>query len=320
MLSLLLTSLTLPFVIPLLRKRGVLDVPRIQSSHDFPTPRGAGFALAIGMLLSLIAVSQLATAAFVAIAGFATLGAWDDVRSLPARHRLAVQLLVSCAVALSLGSTQSPLPVMAFAVLVVTATTNAVNFMDGINGITALHAVIWGIAFAWLLRDLARPELSAFALALAGAGAAFLPWNTPRARAFLGDSGSYLIGSGAGLLAVVSVPAIGPVAALCPLAIYAADTGSTLIRRVRTAEPVTQAHRDHTYQRLVRSGWSHARTATVVAAFTLGTTFLGIASVQRGPLVQAVLVIGAAGLCTLFLTLPRLVNRTGHRLVGARHA
>jgi UDP-N-acetylmuramyl pentapeptide phosphotransferase/UDP-N-acetylglucosamine-1-phosphate transferase len=113
--------------------------------------------------------------------------------------------------------------------VVVVAVVNAVNFMDGINGISAVTGAVAGAAFAWLGAELDDRTLLVLGAAVAGASLAFLPWNAPRARVFLGDVGSY--GLGAALAAGVCLAlAAGstPEAAVGPLALYLADTGTVL--------------------------------------------------------------------------------------------
>jgi UDP-N-acetylmuramyl pentapeptide phosphotransferase/UDP-N-acetylglucosamine-1-phosphate transferase len=192
--------------------------------------------------------------------------------------------------------------------LLLSATTNAVNFMDGINGITALHALVWGVLFSVVLRSGSSIELVALALALAGAATAFLPWNLVAARAFLGDSGSYLVGGVVGLLSLNALIVAGPVVALCPLAIYAADTGSTLLRRLMRRAPLAQAHHEHTYQRLVDLGWSHLQTAALVVAATAVCSALALLARGGPPPLQAACAALTVGLCVGYLAIPSVVQ------------
>jgi UDP-N-acetylmuramyl pentapeptide phosphotransferase/UDP-N-acetylglucosamine-1-phosphate transferase len=102
-------------------------------------------------------------------------------------------------------------------------------------------------------------------LALAGASLGFLPYNFPQARLFLGDSGSYFIGGWQAALVIAGLRAgLPPEAVGAPLAIYLADTGTTLLKRIRAGDVWHQPHREHAYQRLIRQGWSHVRTTALV--------------------------------------------------------
>jgi UDP-N-acetylmuramyl pentapeptide phosphotransferase/UDP-N-acetylglucosamine-1-phosphate transferase len=265
------------------------------------------------MLIAVFVTRTADMAAIVAVVGFTAVGAWDDVQSLPAGRRLRIQVCVSAlATACYVWGTSAPVWVAGVGVVLITATTNAVNFMDGINGITAMHAVLWGCTFAWILASEPTSSMVAPGLALAGAGLAFLPWNAWTARAFLGDSGSYLVGGIVGLLALAALVREGPIVALCPMAIYATDTAVTLVTRVRAGQRVTTAHREHIYQRLLNHGWSHQRSAGVTTAFSLACSSIAVAALGRVPGVQAALLLVVVLVSAAYTYLPvRAASRAG---------
>jgi UDP-N-acetylmuramyl pentapeptide phosphotransferase/UDP-N-acetylglucosamine-1-phosphate transferase len=241
--------------------------------------------------------------------GLAALGAWDDIRRRPALLRLTIQVLIAAIAAAGLASALGGGPVLALVgTLLIVATVNATNFMDGINGITALHAVVWGSAYAVMLTRIDQTAVVPLAVALAVVGAAFLPWNLPIARMFLGDSGSYLIGGIAGLLSLTLLIAHEPMAALCPLATYAADTGSAVMRRMGQRENLTKAHRTHVFQQLVANGWSHTRTALVTTAFTALSAAIGVVSLGRSTATQVLILATVVIINTGYLLLPRIAH------------
>jgi UDP-GlcNAc:undecaprenyl-phosphate/decaprenyl-phosphate GlcNAc-1-phosphate transferase len=127
---------------------------------------------------------------------------------------------------------------------------------------------------------------------------------------FLGDSGSYFIGGWQAALIVVGLRAGLPPEALgAPLAIYLADTGTTLIRRVAAGEVWHQPHREHAYQRLIKNGWSHVRTTSLVGAFVLACSALGLGS-RSSITIRVVTDVLLAAVVALYLTFPR-VNELG---------
>jgi UDP-N-acetylmuramyl pentapeptide phosphotransferase/UDP-N-acetylglucosamine-1-phosphate transferase len=150
-----------------------------------------------------------------------------------------------------------------------TGYANAFNFMDGINGLAAGQAATTGAGMA-LLGGLALGDFGAtpvlVSCVIAGAAAGFLPHNFPRARMFMGDVGSVTLGF---LLASVALWLVkaGGRELIVPLALLHAnfilDTGITLVRRILRGQPFDQAHREHFYQRLVRSGKSHVFVTTL---------------------------------------------------------
>lgn len=103
---------------------------------------------------------------------------------------------------------------------------------------------------------------------------------------------------------------IPPEAALAPLALYLADTGWTLQRRIRAGEPCFEAHRTHTYQQLCDVGWSHQRVTMTTAAVTVTVCLLGAASLTGHPALRAGADLAALGLLAVYLRSPALLGRT----------
>jgi UDP-N-acetylmuramyl pentapeptide phosphotransferase/UDP-N-acetylglucosamine-1-phosphate transferase len=154
---------------------------------------------------------------------------------------------------------------VASGVIFLVGLVNAFNFMDGIDGISAVTVVVAGGWFMWLGRD--ADVTTGAAGVMVGSALGFLYWNAA-GRVFLGDVGSYFLG---GLLAVLIIRGVedGVAAHLmvAPVAVYVGDTVGTLIRRVRQGHQVGVAHRDHVYQRLTQAGLSHLRVALLVGAW-----------------------------------------------------
>jgi UDP-GlcNAc:undecaprenyl-phosphate GlcNAc-1-phosphate transferase len=308
-------TMALPAVIPLLRRAAVVDVPSDRSSHTVPTPRGGGAPIAVGLSAAALAVHSAPALAFtLGVAAFGAIGLADDLLGLPARRRLMTQGVMSLAVAAVLVQRLSLPPagltVAAVAVaLWLVGFVNAFNFMDGVNGISAAHAVVGGSLFCWLGTRFHDPFLLVVGAAIAAGALAFLPWNAVRARVFLGDVGSYALGMALGTLAIYAViRGVPPEAAIAPLALYLADTAWTLQRRVRAGEPWLEAHRTHTYQRLCDLGWSHQRVTAATTALTTALCLLGAVSMAGRPALRAA--ADAAGLMLLatYLRAPALLG------------
>ena len=154
--------------------------------------------------------------------------------------------------------------VIALAFLWIVGYTNAFNFMDGINGLAAGQAVVTGFGMA-ILGGLALHDYHStpvlWSVAIGSAALGFLPHNFPQARMFMGDVGSAPLGF---CLAVLVFWLASDAGAwlLIPLMLFHAnfvlDTGITLLRRILRGERWYEPHRQHFYQRLLRSGKSHA--------------------------------------------------------------
>jgi UDP-N-acetylmuramyl pentapeptide phosphotransferase/UDP-N-acetylglucosamine-1-phosphate transferase len=259
-----------------LLRRQLIDRPNERSNHVVPTPRGGGIAIMsvvivgfvfIGSLKSQISPIVLAGAALL----IAIISLLDDVKPLPARVRFATHFFAALLVLGILGAktishfTPTLLQVLLGPVLFfwIVGYTNAFNFMDGINGIAAGQALITGLGTALIIgcaTDNRGFPLLLCSLTLSGATLGFLPHNFPRARMFMGDVGSAPLGFLLAALAVATAKEFGWYL-LIPLFLlhvnYIGDTSITLVRRFMRGEKVYQAHKEHFYQRLVRSGKSH---------------------------------------------------------------
>jgi UDP-N-acetylmuramyl pentapeptide phosphotransferase/UDP-N-acetylglucosamine-1-phosphate transferase len=151
--------------------------------------------------------------------------------------------------------------------------------------------------------------LAPFAAGVGAAGLAFLPWNMWNARAFLGDSGSYFIGGAVGMLSLATIASGNLVAGLLPLATYAADTGTVVLRHLAKAQPVILAHHDHTYQQMLVQGWPHPRTAFVTALFSTACCVLALLAQGQGMPGQTLATAATVLVCFLYLSLPRWSRR-----------
>lgn len=254
----------------LVSRHGRLDPLEQRRLHTVATARGGGLGIAVAMLLAcLLFLPPPARDSGLFALLLATLaGAIEDVRGLRARWRLVLHL---CAAALLVHGC---LPEAAWAlklslVIVIAGWVNFVNFMDGANGLIGLQAVLAGWAWCWLSPD---PQLLPLALVLATATLGFLPLNFPRARVFLGDTGSYSIGLASAWLwlhAYSSDPPDGALRGWLGALPVLIDATGTLLRRFVHGQKWYSAHREHLYQWLIRRGVSHTVISLGYAAVGL---------------------------------------------------
>lgn len=303
----LLASLLLPFGFkPWLRRLAVVDMPSDRSSHSQPTIRGMGIAVLSAVVLALFvalfsplsATQKAILLTILVVLLTASLIGWiEDLRGLSVKTRALCHLVVGATgtalLAWLTGGTGYWWTVAG--AVAVAAYINVANFMDGINGISGLHGLVVGLAYA-AAGALTGTHWLVIAGAVMAAGfAGFLPWNLGGNPVFLGDVGSYLLGSSIAITAVAAFLAGVPVEYLfAPVLIYLADTFVTLLRRIAAGERWYVAHRQHAYQRLVIVGLSHLQAAMVVTSATVLTSLLGVFAVANGPvglLVGAVLCV-----------------------------
>lgn len=274
------------FALRYARSRQLLDLPGHRRSHTVPTPRGGGVAIVTIVLAALpwlrwgeIRLPILIGASLILVAG---IGWLDDHRPQSARVRLLVHLIASslgAGVLLALwGNPLQPVPwlvVAALATFWLTGCINAWNFMDGANGLVTSQCLWLGVALAiWFGAGAgAQTTLawSGLSWTLAAACAGFLPFNYPRAVIFLGDVGSGALGLMCGLLLLVAMwlaPQDVWLLLLLPSALLV-DAGMTLGWRIISGRRWYTAHREHLYQWLIRSGYSHARVAVYYMGWNL---------------------------------------------------
>jgi UDP-N-acetylmuramyl pentapeptide phosphotransferase/UDP-N-acetylglucosamine-1-phosphate transferase len=295
--------LTACVLTPLLRemakRRGRLDQPNERSSHAVPTPRNGGISILAGVVAGATASGALAERAmFATLVGalvIALLGDLDERFSLPTLLRLAVQsgaaaaiLLIAAPIGKVTPFPSLPLLLGMFAFPIslfwIAGLMNGYNFMDGLNGIASLEAIVCGAALAVMLFRNGDVAGAALCVAVACAAAGFLPWNLPSGSIFMGDTGSAPLGF---LLAVLVVRAtnrdVSFLAAMLPLMPFVSDTSLTLLRRLSHRENVFSAHRTHYYQRLQRSGLSHAAVTMLWGGMAAVCSVVAIALDSASP-------------------------------------
>ncbi|GAB2517315.1 MraY family glycosyltransferase [Lysobacter humi (ex Lee et al. 2017)] len=230
-------------------RRALIDEPGERRSHAQATPRGGGIGPVVALLLALLLGAQFplsfAIPAALGLVLVASIGWWDDHRPLSASLRLLVHVVAGVLLAVALDLWRE-LPVAAVAVVLGTAAlVNIWNFMDGINGIATLQAAAVGATALVLIGS----GTGTYAGLIVAACLAFLPFNFPRARIFLGDVGSGALGY---LMALVAAPrAVNdatPLLLFFPMAPFAVDAGLTLLRRMVRGERWWTPHTQHLYQ------------------------------------------------------------------------
>ncbi|MBW3569822.1 MAG: glycosyltransferase family 4 protein [Gemmatimonadetes bacterium] len=295
----------------------ILDMPNGRSSHAVPTPRGGGVAIVLLVLCGTLLASTMGVlngdtaAAFIGGGGVVALIGWvDDRRGVHAGVRAVVHCLAAVWAVFLLGG----LPFLStgtghvhlgsigglLAVLGIVWATNLYNFMDGIDGIAGGQALCAGAFGGALLLLSGSAGLAAVAFLVAAATAGFLAWNWAPAKIFMGDVGSGFLGFSFGTLAVASENDGGVPLLLWVLllGVFVVDATVTLLRRTLAGQVPYAAHRDHAYQRAVRSGWSHARVSGWVVAFNLALGVLSVVAWLRPPLLVPLV---AGGLLLLLI-------------------
>jgi UDP-N-acetylmuramyl pentapeptide phosphotransferase/UDP-N-acetylglucosamine-1-phosphate transferase len=259
-----------------------LDHPNKRSLHSAPTPRLGGIGIIGGVAAAwLYAMPNFDMRLLIAIALLTGVSLIDDLRGVGVAVRMLIHL-ASAALAITAMLPGGEWWGITFAVIATTWMINLYNFMDGMDGLAGGMTVIgfggYGVA------ALAGGDFSfaAINLSIAMAALGFLLFNFPPARVFMGDVGAIPLG----LLAAIFNLAgwqrgIWPwwlgIVIFSP---FIVDASLTLCKRLLRREKVWQAHREHYYQRLVKHGWGHRKTALAEYALMLSCNLVAIGGMQ----------------------------------------
>ncbi len=267
--------------------------------HRAPVPVLGGLAVVASFLGAAAIAGWITSWALVAAAIAAlAVGILDDVWDLPPVVRVVVLLgvggLLLATPVLDLESWEGIV-----AVLLVLACANAVNIMDGQDGLAGGLGVLAAMGLAAVGAELNDPVLVGLALALAGALLGFVTWNLIPGRIFLGNGGAYALGL---LLAYLSARAAiaggfrGLVAAGACMGVFIFELVFTLARRVASRDALTVGDRDHSYDVLSRSAGRRGSTAVfwLLGAICTGLGIL-VASVSLPVGAVAVALVAVAG-------------------------
>ncbi|MCC6532423.1 MAG: glycosyltransferase family 4 protein [Burkholderiales bacterium] len=294
------------------RVRLPLDHPNERSLHSSPVPRSGGFALVPAVLIAwLLIPGEPPWLIFGAAAALFAVSILDDLRGLSVRARLACHLAAAALVAVGILGVDNTL-VLGIAIVAIAWMVNLYNFMDGSDGLAGGMTVIGFASYGTAAVLGADDTLAAASLAVAAGALGFLIYNFNPARVFLGDAGSIPLGLLAGGIGLEGWqgglwPVWFPLLVFAP---FVVDASVTLLQRAVRGEAVWRAHRDHYYQRLVRMGWGHRRTALAEYALMIACATAAVFALGQPIIVQAsVLAASLTGCAVLMISIDRAWRR-----------
>jgi|HubBroStandDraft_2_1064218.scaffolds.fasta_scaffold05272_4 UDP-GlcNAc:undecaprenyl-phosphate GlcNAc-1-phosphate transferase len=309
-----------PLVVRLAIHLGIVDKDGAdRRMHDLPKPRVGGIAVFFGFSFALFAVlgvslewSPLALLpssdqidAIHRLVGllFGSLlilgvGVWDDVMHMRPRNKLIAQIVVALISMLygfvipgitnpfdhNPGTNWIDFPIwvgVPLTLLWYVGMMNAINFLDGLDGLLAGVAAISSI-FLFVIAVLhSNPVVALVVIALTGAALGFLPYNFNPARIILGDAGSLFIGYVFATVSIIGASktaiAISVVVPLLVLALPVLDTAAAIVRRASSGKRITEADRGHFHHQLIFRFGLNVRQAVLLlyaVCFVLGAVAL----------------------------------------------
>jgi len=278
---------TTPLVKMLAGKVGAVDIPKDnRRMHDHPIPRLGGLAIFLGFMVSVLLLLPLDTPKKGMLLGaviIVILGIFDDIYALPAKLKFVVQIIAALVAViagnrievLSNPNIFSDNPVwmlgwLSFPVTVIwiVAITNAVNLIDGLDGLACGVSTISSVIMLVIALLVSELDVAMMMGALAGACIGFLPYNFNPAKIFMGDTGATFLGY---IMATVSVQGmfkmynlISFVAPFLMLGLPIFDVCFAVIRRVSKGQSPMQPDRSHVHHRLIDMGLSQKQTVGVL--------------------------------------------------------
>lgn len=316
----LVAVITTPVVKMLAQRMGAIDVPKDgRRMHDHPIPRMGGLAIFFGFMLSVLLfvpmTGQLRGMLMGAVI-IVVLGIFDDIHSLRASFKFVVQIVAALVAVLSgniIATLSNPnvfsadlywdLGWLAYPVTVlwIVAITNAVNLIDGLDGLACGVSTISSMTLLVIALVVSDGPVAILMAALAGGCIGFLPYNMNPAKIFMGDTGSTFLGF---ILAVVSIQGLFKFYTIISFAVPFLllglpifDTAFAFIRRIAHGQNPMSPDRSHVHHRLIDMGFSQKQA---VAVLYIISAILGLSAVvltTSGPLRAMMLMVAlcAAG-------------------------
>jgi UDP-N-acetylmuramyl pentapeptide phosphotransferase/UDP-N-acetylglucosamine-1-phosphate transferase len=246
----------------------IIDKPNSRSSHTVVTLRGGGviFPIAVVVAFFLGYTSWCVTLAVVLVALVSFI---DDIKPLRQLPRFVSQTLAVLLVFYDLDLFTNALYLLPILFILIIGWVNAFNFMDGINAITVLYALIAIASFSFLsVNQESLPLLISMGLACVVFGL----FNIRRkAKTFAGDVGSISMALFLGFFMIKTIQSTGQWGYLLFFSIYGVDAVITIVTRIMKRENIFEPHRSHLYQYLANElGYSHVLVSVIYSGIQLG--------------------------------------------------
>lgn len=285
--ALLIAYLMTPPVKAFAERVGAIDVPKDgRRVHDHPIPRMGGLAIFLGFVVSLLIFVPMSTQVMGLLVGaviIAIMGAVDDIVSLNPWVKLAGQVFAALVAirsgisfdyisTLNIFSTETAINIgflsLPLTLLWIVGCTNAVNLIDGLDGLAVGVSAISSLTMLVVSLFVAEPVVSIIMAALTGACLGFMPYNLNPAKIFMGDVGSQLLGyilATASILGMFKFHAV--IAFLIPvlaMALPLADTVFAFFRRIAHGQSPFHADKGHFHHRLLAMGMNQKQAVAVL--------------------------------------------------------
>ena len=293
----LLTSLILvPIVKKVATHVGAMDEPNARKIHKVPMPRLGGLAIYLAFLLGYMLYGEISTQMLsILIGGFLLIliGFIDDINSVPARYKLIVQIVAATIVVLYGDLSFSEVSLLGHkiyfnefwgslsSIIFIVAITNAINLIDGLDGLAAGISSIYFLTIAiiaFILNRIGGLDVI-ISLIMLGATLGFLVHNFPPAKIFMGDSGSLFLGFMISVIALLGYKVTTFTSLIVPIVILAIpifDTIFAILRRLLKGQNIGVADKEHFHHQLLKMKYSPTKSILIIYAIDIAFAAVSI--------------------------------------------
>lgn len=312
----LLAFLSTPFVKKLAKKIGAIDIPKDKRRmHTDSVPLIGGLAIFLGFLVSTVLFAEIDIKIIAILSGaliMVVLGVFDDKYALGAKFKLMIQIIAAAIPViagvrieriilpfLKSGGIEFGWLAYPITILWIVALTNAVNLIDGLDGLAAGVSAIASFSMFLIALMQGNYVIAVMSAALVGACCGFLPYNFSPASIFMGDTGSTFLGF---VMASLSVLGLFKIHAIISFAVpFIAfgipifDTSFAIFRRIKEHRPIMSPDRGHLHHRLVDMGFSHKQAVLIIYAICIVLGAVAVLSFKSKLLAIVIAVLGVIG-------------------------
>lgn len=312
----LLAFLSTPFVKKLAKKIGAIDIPKDKRRmHTDSVPLIGGLAIFLGFLVSTVFFAEIDIKIIAILSGaliMVMLGVFDDKYALGAKFKLMIQIIAAAIPViagvrieriilpfLKSGGIEFGWLAYPITILWIVALTNAVNLIDGLDGLAAGVSAIASFSMFLIALMQGNYVIAVMSAALVGACCGFLPYNFSPASIFMGDTGSTFLGF---VMASLSVLGLFKIHAIISFAVpFIAfgipifDTSFAIFRRIKEHRPIMSPDRGHLHHRLVDMGFSHKQAVLIIYAICIVLGAVAVLSFKSKLLAIVIAVLGVIG-------------------------
>ena len=296
----IVTLLTSLILVPIIKKVAIhvnaMDEPNARKIHKVPMPRLGGLAIYLAFLLGYMLYGEVSTQMLsILIGGFLLIlvGFIDDIKSVPARYKLVVQIIAATIVVLYGDLSFSEVSVFGYkiyfnefwgsltSIVFIVAITNAINLIDGMDGLAAGISSIYFLTIAiiaFILNRIGGLDVI-ISLIMLGATLGFLVHNFPPAKIFMGDSGSLFLGFMISVIALLGYKVTTFTSLIVPIVILAIpifDTIFAILRRLLKGQNIGVADKEHFHHQLLKMRYSQTKSILIIYAIDIAFAVVSI--------------------------------------------